>query len=51
MSLRAIAVLVALILQLSACAADKSRTAAIDEMERRHADSVFMLGGGGGSGM
>jgi hypothetical protein len=48
-----IATLGLLILQLAACNDDPRHKAAIDEMERRHAEQIERLGGsgGGGSGM
>ena len=39
-----------LILELCACSADRSKQAAIDDMESRHAASTETLGGGGGGG-
>lgn len=63
MSLRSIAALAALALQLGGCATivgkpsaadqdgDQRRKAAIDEMERRHATEIENMGGGGGGSM
>ena len=51
-SLRSIATLAILILQLCGCAnnnADKSHKAAIEELEHRHAVTMDSMGGGGGS--
>ncbi len=39
---------VILILQLGACSTDPSKKADIDEMERRHAEWMETMGGGGG---
>jgi type IV pilus biogenesis protein CpaD/CtpE len=63
MPLRSIAALAALALQLAGCAAatgkqsaadqdaDQRRKAAIDEMERRHTETILEMGGGGGGSM
>jgi len=48
MSLRFIAVFVAMMLLLGGCAAARNdRAAGVDELERRHADTVRNLGGSG----
>lgn len=48
MSLQFIAVFVAMMLLLGGCAAARSdRAAGVDELERRHADTVRNLGGSG----
>jgi hypothetical protein len=47
MSFRLIAVLVVLILQFSGCATRSDRAAGVDELERRHADTVKTIGGSG----
>jgi hypothetical protein len=39
--------LAVLILELCACSVDRSRQAAIDQMENRHAVSTETVGGGG----
>jgi hypothetical protein len=59
MSLRSIAALAALALQLGSCSAgkpsaadqdtDQRRKAAVDDIERRHATAIQNMGGGGGS--
>jgi PBP1b-binding outer membrane lipoprotein LpoB len=62
MPLRSIAALAALAFQLAGCAAagkqsaadqdaDQRRKAAIDEMERRHTETMLEMGGGGGGSM
>jgi hypothetical protein len=47
MSLRFIAVLVILMLQFSGCATRSDRAASVEELERRHADTVKNIGGSG----
>jgi hypothetical protein len=48
MSLRSFVILIALALQLCGCVTNQ---AAIDDMERRHAQTMATTGGGGGGGM
>ena len=51
--LRSLVTLALLVLQLAACTENPQHKAAIDEMDRRHAEQIERLGGsgGGGSGM
>ena len=48
--LRCLVTLAVLVLQLAACSEDPQHKAAIDEMDRRHAEQIQGLGGGGGGG-
>jgi hypothetical protein len=48
MSLRSFVLLMALAVQLCGCLTNQ---AAIDEMERRHAQTMLTMGGSGGGGM
>ena len=48
MPLRSLLVLVVLALQLGGCAGDHQRSkAAVDDMERRHTDTMLIMGSGG----
>ncbi len=53
MLLRSLVAFTILVMQLSACTDDPRHKAAIEEMDRRHAEDIERLGGsgGGGSGM
>jgi hypothetical protein len=48
MPLRSLLAVVVLVLQLGGCAGDQRSKAAIDDMERRHTDTMLIMGGGGG---
>ena len=47
MPLRSLLVLVVVVLQLGGCAGDQRSKAAVDDMERRHTDTMLIMGSGG----
>ena len=47
MPLRSLLVLVVLALQLGGCAGNERSKAAVDDMERRHTDTMLIMGSGG----
>jgi len=50
MSLRSVAVLAILVLQLAGCLTEQTNSAGTLEMERNHDQMVLTTGGGGGGG-
>ncbi len=49
MPLRSLLALLVLAALLGGCAADQRNKAAVEDMERRHTDTMLIMGSGGGS--